>query len=131
MDTITVNKSEIAKFATVGKKLALNKNAEIELCKLLDLKDYIDGVVDEVKEQIATEAQKKYPDFKGVVGEKIKAIYRAYGDKYISSNEEYTKLIQSRRVDGAKIDAYVGEIGKLPEGVKEKARTLKLIITRL
>jgi len=87
MDTITVNKSEIAKFATVGKKLALNKNAEIELCKLLDLKDYIDGVVDEVKEQIATEAQKKYPDFKGVVGEKIKAIYRAYGDKYISSNE--------------------------------------------
>lgn len=129
-DIVTVNKKEIVSLAAEGKGLALTRDAEASLVKLLDLKDFIDKVVEDVKEQIAERARTVYPDFKGVQGEHIKAIYRMYGDKYKTDNPEFQKQIVSVRTDSNAIDNYIEEHGTLPEGVEVKDRTAKLVITR-
>lgn len=130
-DTITIKKSEVIELAENGKGLALTRDAEESLIKLLDLKDFIDNLVENVKSQIAERAKEKYPDFKGVQGNRIKAVYRAYGDKYQSDNPEFQKEIVQVRTDGKKIEQYIEENGVLPDGVVEKVRTEKLVISRL
>lgn len=129
-DIVTIDKKEIVKLAAEGNGLALTRDAEASLIKLLDLKDFIDQVVEDVKEQIAERARTVYPDFKGVQGEHIRAIYRMYGDKYKTDNPEFQKEIVSVRTDSQAIDEYLEEHGTLPEGVEVKDRTAKLVITR-
>lgn len=131
MDIVKINKSEIAKLKDEAGKLVLTQKAESELIKLLDLKDYIDSVVEEVKGAIGNSALSIYPEFKGVIGEKVKAVYRMYGDKYETENADFLKTVTSYRVDSEKIDEYKGAKGELPPGVTEKNRVKKLIITRL
>jgi len=126
---ISVNKDEITQFVVEGSKLVLKKSAEEELIKLLKLKDLIDKAISEVKEKIVENGKKIFPDFKGVVGNKIKAVYRYYGEKYEVDNPEYLKEVIIKRADVKKIEEYLEKEGKLPEGVKEKEREEKLVIT--
>ncbi len=130
-EIITINKGDIVRFSTIGAKLVLKKDAEDALVQLLDLKDYIDTVVEEVKAKITEGATQVYPDWKGVVGSKLKAIHRYYGDKYETTNPDFQKQIISTRVDSTRIDSYIEENGVLPEGVTEKERIPKLVITRI
>lgn len=130
-DIVTIDKNEILQYASIGEKLVLTPEADDALCKLLDLKDFIDAVVEDVKSKIVESATSEFPTFKGVVGTKLKAVYRAYGDKYESDNEEFTKEIISRRTDSKKIEDYINETGELPDGVSEKKQTYRLVMTRL
>lgn len=131
MDIVKVDKTEIAKLKVEAGKLVLTQKAENELIKLLDLKDYIDEVVEEVKNTISKSALSLYPEFKGVVGENLRAVYRNYGDKYETDNTEFLKTIITQRIDSDKIDEYIKVNGNLPEGVKKKERVKKLTISRL
>lgn len=130
-DIVKIDKAQIVQFASIGEKLVLKRDAEEALIQLLDLKDYIDTVVEDVKLKIAEHATTVYPDWKGVIGDKLKAIYRTYGDKYETDNPEFTKQIVSTRIDSARIDSYLEEHGELPDGVREKERIPKLVISRI
>lgn len=128
---VTIDKRDILKYKTEGSNLVIKKNAEEQLLKLLDLKDFIDKTVDEVKEGIAKCGQKAIgEDFKGVIGKHIKAVYRVYGDKYETNNPEFLKQVSFSRVDSKKIDEHLSQHGELPPDTTEKERISKLIITR-
>jgi len=129
---IVIRKADIIQLKKDGQKLVVKKEAEASLLTLLDLKDLIDKTVEEVKKEIANAGEKALGDgFKGVIGERVKAIYRTYGDKYETNNSDFTKEIILKRVDREKIEAYLKEKGKLPADTNEKKRTKKLIINRI
>lgn len=129
---IVIRKADIIQLKKDGQKLVVKKEAEAALLTLLDLKDLIDKTVEEVKKEIANAGEKALGDgFKGVIGERVKAIYRTYGDKYETNNSDFTKEIILKRVDREKIEAYLKEKGKLPADTNEKKRTKKLIINRI
>ena len=131
-DLITIDKNEILQFKQEGSNLVVKKQAEEALVKLLDLKDLIDRAVEEVKEAITSSGKSVLGDnFKGVIGERVKAIYRAYGDKYQTQNSQFQKEVTFKRPDVDKIEQYVKENGELPKATTEKARPLKLIISRI
>lgn len=131
-DLVIIDKHEILKFKTEGSKLVIKKDAEDHLLRLLDLKDFIDKIIEEIKSEIIESGKKVIgADFKGIVGEKVKAICRVYGDKYETTNPEFIKEVVIKRVNTAKVEAFVEENGKLPEGTVEKGRELKLTINRI
>jgi transposase len=131
-DIIKIDKNEILQFKKQGSSLVVKKEAEEALVKLLDLKDFIDKAVEDVKEAITASGRDVLGgNFKGVIGERIKAVYRAYGDKYQTKNPEFQKEIVIKRADSDKIDEYVEKKGELPKDTSEKLRELKLIITRI
>ena len=131
-DLVVINKKDILKFKTEGSKLIIKKTAEQHLLQLLDLKDLIDKTIEEVKVASIESGKKAIgEDFKGIVGEKVKAICRVYGDKYETSNPDFVKEITMKRVNAAKIEAFIEENGKLPENTSEKGREIKLSISRI
>lgn len=127
-DIITVKKSEISQFVVEGGKLVLKKTAENELVKLLNLKVMIDEAVEEVKKNIAESGKKIFPDFKGVFGKRVKAVYRLYGDRWTTTNPEFIKKISFTRTDTHKIEEFVSERGELPANTSEVPREGKLVI---
>ena len=129
-DIITINKKDIELLKNEAGKLPMKKSAEECLLTIMELKDYFDDLLEEIKKSITDSGKKVYPDFKGVVGANIKAVLRYYGDRYSGSNTEYEKEIVTKRLNVEKIDAYLKEKGKLPEGITERERVEKLVITR-
>lgn len=133
-EIVPINKTAILKFATDGSKLAIKKNAEKELLKLLAMKDFIDELIEKVKEDIINSGKKVIGEsFKGVVGEQIKAVFRMYGDKFEMEGEVDPQFVREtiiKRVNAQAVDEYLEKTGALPEGIKEKERTGKLIITK-
>lgn len=131
-DEIIIKKSDIIKLKTEGSKLVVKREAEIALIALLDLKDLIDKTVKEVKEGIAESGQKVLGEgFKGVVGERIRATFRTYGERFETTNSDYTKQVSITRTDNQKIDSYFKDKGKLPPKTKERERVKKLVISRI
>jgi hypothetical protein len=108
------------------------REAEEALVRLLDVKDFIDQAIADVKEAITFSGRDVLGNnFKGIVGERIKAVFRAYGDKYETKNPQFQKEIIIQRADSDRIDEYLEKKGKLPNDTTEKLRELKLIITRI
>ena len=131
-DIITIDKNEILKLKKEGSGLVLKKEAEEALVRLLDVKDFIDQTIADVKEAITFSGRDVLGNnFKGIVGERIKAVFRAYGDKYETKNPQFQKEIIIQRADSDRIDEYLEKKGKLPNDTTEKLRELKLIITRI
>ena len=129
---IVIRKKDILQLKIEGKKLVVKQEAEKALLTLLDLKDFIDNTVEEVKKEIVKRGSEVLGEgFKGVIGEKVKAVYRTYGDKYETTNSAFTKEIVLTRTDSKKIDLYLNEKGKLPKNTNNKQRTKKLIISRI
>lgn len=132
---ITIDKNQIAVFKEEAGKLVLKKEAENELVKLLDTIDLLNDTLDHVKEQILQGGQKISPDFKGVVGAKVKAIAREYGSKYsvtqsTKENEQFVNERITQTVNGSGVDQFISKHGRLPKGITELKRTKKLTITR-
>jgi len=127
-ELIIINKSEISSFKQEAGKMLFNKGAEDQLLALLKIKDEIDQAIDEVKKNILIAGHSITQDFKGVVGRNVKCVVRQYGDRYRTTNPEYQKQIVIRRADSDKIEEYVNNKGKLPEGVVENEREEKLTI---
>lgn len=126
---IVFNPKAIVKFAEEGGKLVFKQEAEKELLKLIALKDLLENLIKKAKEDIAQNGKEIDPDFKGVIGRKIKAIYRIYGQKYAYSKnmiyevEDFLKETKYYKVNSAKVDEYFKEHGKLPDGIFEKDRS--------
>ena len=134
-DTITVKKSEITNFVEEGGKFLFKPEAEEHLLKLLEMKELVDKAIDEVKLNIEKAGKEISPDFKGVVGGRIRAIYRVFGEKYTYDKNnpevasEFLNEFTVRKVISKDVDEHVKETGKLPEGIFEKDRAPKISLT--
>ncbi len=135
MDIITIDKKAILNFAQEGGQLIFKKEAEEHLLKLLEIKEFIDNELEKVKVQIEMAGKSISPDFKGVIGKKVKAIYRLFGEKYaydktlIEVARPYLKEFTVRKVISELVEETVEKTGRLPKGIIEKERSPKLSIT--
>lgn len=130
-DIIKIDKREILQLKTEGAKLVVKKEAEDCLLKLLDLKDLVDGALDEVKGNIIKLGKEAMgANFQGVVGARVKAVYRTYGERFTTTNKNYLKEVKITRTDNDKIELYLAKNKKLPPNTIERERTNKLVITR-
>jgi len=129
---IIIYLDEISKLAEEGGKLVFKKEAEEELVKLLEIKNKIDEAIERVKEQIKQAGESILPNFKGVEGRMVKAIYSYHGAKYEIQDPQkaqgFYRIVVYEKPDTEAIDNYVKEYGELPEGVvaKEREKSLSL-----
>ena len=129
---IIIYTDEISKLALEAGKLVFKKEAEEELVKLLEIKKKIDETIEKVKEQIKQAGESILPNFKGVEGRRVKAIYSYHGAKYEIQDPQkaqgFYRIVVYEKPDTETIDNYVKEYGELPEGVvaKEREKSLSL-----
>jgi ElaB/YqjD/DUF883 family membrane-anchored ribosome-binding protein len=129
---IIIYPDEITKLALEAGKLVFKKEAEAELVKLLEIKKKIDEAVEKVKEQIKQAGESILPNFKGVEGRMVKAVYSYHGAKYEIEDKEKARGFYQEVVyikpDTKIIDNYIKEVGELPEGIitKEREKSLSL-----
>jgi hypothetical protein len=127
---IVIYPDEISKLAEEGGKLVFKKEAEEELVKLLKIKKKIDEAIERVKEQIKQAGESILPNFKGVEGRMVKAIYSYHGAKYEIQDPQkaqgFYRIVVYEKPDTETIDNYVKEYGELPEGVVAKEREKRL-----
>ena len=129
---IIIYPDEISKLVEEGGRLVFKKEAEEELVKLLKIKKKIDEAIEKVKKQIKQAGESILPNFKGVEGRMVKAIYSYHGTKYEIQDPQkaqgFYKIVVYEKPDTETIDNYVKEYGELPEGVvaKERERSLSL-----
>jgi len=134
-DIITVSKKDILQFKEEGGKLFFSAKAETQLLKLLELKEMIDSAIEEVKEQVAIAGQEVSLDFRGVIGQRVRAIYRVFGEKYTydkGMTEEARPWLNEftvRKVISTEVDAYTKEHDTLPPGIIEKERAPKISLS--
>ena len=132
---ITIDPSKIVSWSKKAGKLVFKKESEKELIKLYQLKDMIDRQIDLVKLAIAESGKSIMENFKGVIGENVRAVYRVYGEKYTYDKEKtkdlepFLKRVVFYKVDSKAIDEYIKEVGELPEGIIEKDRQPTLSVT--
>lgn len=132
---IVVDTEQPIKLANEGGKFIFKKEAEEQLVQLLELQENINKAVDEAKKQIQEAGESLDPSFKGVIGEKVKAIFRAYGAKYtykLDTIEEAKPFLKEKvyyTVDSSLVDKYIKENRELPEGIFNKERTKSISFT--
>lgn len=133
MDIIRIDPKEIINYQQEGGKLVFKPSAEFSLIQLLKAKDFIDEQIDLVKKSIETAGLSISPGFKGVIGEKVKAIYRVYGDKYDIINEkvdrQYIKTTITEKIDTDAVDEYMKKHKELPFGIVERQRAPQISIS--
>lgn len=132
---ITVDPNDIQILATEGEKFIFKPSAEEKLVQLLKLQKTIDEAVEQIKVGIAEAGKSINPNFKGVIGDEVRCIYRAYGGKYkydyakIADAKPFLKEKTSFAVDSDLVEKYIREVGELPDGILEADRENKLSIT--
>ena len=135
MNEIIVRPEEIKALAKEGGKLVFKKEAEESLIKLLELQSLINEQVELVKSAIIEAGTSIDASFLGVRGERVKASYRFFGPKYtyslgdVSVASPFLEKVEFYKVIPEKVEAYLEEVGELPPGIKEKARTKSLVIS--
>lgn len=134
MKDVIIKPDEIKILAQEGEKFIFKPKAEEKLIELIMLKEFIDSTIEEVKEKIAIAGLSINPNFKGVIGDKVRCIYRAYGGKYKYDwqrkevAEPFLKKKEYFSVDADLVEKYFKEVGELPDGIEEADRENKLSI---
>lgn len=129
MSKIIIDTNHLSALEKQGKELLFKPEAENALADLLDLQEKINKAVEETADYILSEGLEMTPNFKGIVGEKVRAIARAYGPKYVATDKADSKYLkESTRyfVDNDKVESYHQHHGKPPKGIKENVRKIKL-----
>lgn len=127
-DLMTIDLNRVKELAKSGDKFIFKPEAEESLKELLYLQQMINAVVEDVKNAIADAGKQIDPNFKGVIGADIRCIYRKYGAKYKydlgrkAVAMPFLKEKQYFSVDADKVDAYLQEVGELPDGILEAER---------
>jgi hypothetical protein len=127
-EIVKIDIDEMKMLAKEGEAFIFKPSAEKSLLKLHETIMLLQALEDSVKHQIGILGRELNPNFKGVIGENVKCIYRKYGAKYEYDwkNKEgalpFLKKKEYYSVDADKVDKYVKEVGELPDGINEKAR---------
>ena len=138
-DLIVISPSEITQFASEGGKLVFRKEAEESLVKLINLQRLIEEKIDGAKKAIEDAGNAVGPGFKGVIGEKVRATYRVYGEIFGYKLEKLEELkaagfINEKifyKINSPKTQEYLDNVGELPDGAVFKDRQPTLSITLL
>lgn len=134
---ITIDTDDIVITAKDGGKFVFDKTAEDKLEKLLEIKDKLDNVIEQVKSNLETNGLKLSPDFSGVRGDKIKVEYRAFGALYKlvdpkNASPDFYKTKTTYSLNTELVSAYAeNHDGKLPDGIEKVKRQKKISISRL
>lgn len=134
---ITIDTDDIVITAKDGGKFVFDKTAEDKLEKLLEIKDKLDNVIEQVKSNLETNGLKLNPDFSGVRGDKIKVEYRAFGALYKlvdpkNTSPDFYKTKTTYSLNTELVSAYAeNHDGKLPDGIEKVKRQKKISISRL
>lgn len=134
---ITIDTDDIVITAKDGGKFVFDKTAEDKLEKLLEIKDKLDNVIEQVKSNLETNGLKLNPDFSGVRGDKIKVEYRAFGALYKlvdpkNASPDFYKTKTAYSLNTELVSAYAeNHDGKLPDGIEKVKRQKKISISRL
>ena len=134
---ITIDTDDIVITAKDGGKFVFDKTAEDRLEKLLEIKDKLDNVIEQVKSNLETNGLKLNPDFSGVRGDKIKVEYRAFGALYKlvdpkNASPDFYKTKTTYSLNTELVSAYAeNHDGKLPDGIEKVKRQKKISISRL
>lgn len=134
---ITIDTDDIVITAKDGGKFVFDKTAEDKLEKLLEIKDKLDNVIEQVKSNLETNGLKLNPDFSGVRGDKIKVEYRAFGALYKlvdpkNASPDFYKTKTTYSLNTELVLAYAeNHDGKLPDGIEKVKRQKKISISRL
>lgn len=134
---ITIDTDDIVITAKDGGKFVFDKNAEDKLEKLLEIKDKLDNVIEQVKSNLETNGLKLNPDFSGVRGDKIKVEYRAFGALYKlvdpkNASPDFYKTKTTYSLNTELVSAYAeNHDGKLPDGIEKVKRQKKISISIL
>lgn len=132
---ITIDTAKPLALAMEGGKFVFKKEAEDKLVELLEIQQIVNEAVDEAKKQIQEAGESIDPSFKGVIGEKVKAIFRTYGAKYTYRMNEldiakpFLKEKVFYSVDSKAVDEHIKQSGKLPEAIYDKERTKSISFT--
>lgn len=132
---VTINPRAIIDIAKKAGDFVFTPEAEVELVKLLKMQKLIEDMLEQVKNQIAKAGISIDKDFKGVIGEKVRTVYRKYGSKYGYRRDqekkltEFLKEVSYNKVDSEKVEKYIEEVGELPDGIFTKDRKKQLSIT--
>lgn len=140
MPTITINTDETHAISQEGGTFVFRPQAELALIDLIKLRDFIDAKIDEAKKIIATTGETIDPNFKGVIGEHIRAIYRVYGEKYTYDKDfkepleqaGFLKKTEVYKADSKAINEYVKKHNALPLGVtlKDRQKVISLVVDK-
>lgn len=131
---IQINLDDMKALAEESGKFIFTPSAESSLQKLHDTILMLQELEERVKEWIGEKGRELNPNFKGVIGENIKCIYRKYGAKYSydwKNKEDCMEFLKKKEyfsVDTDKVDKYVKEVGELPQGIVEAKREERLSI---
>ena len=134
-ELITIDTSKIKALATDGEHFVFKPGSEKALLELKKYRDWINDVYDKTLEQIGNAGKVANPNFKGVIGENVRCVYRKYGAKYkyewkeLYRLEPFIKRKEWITVDADAVDAYANEVGELPEGIYSPDREPKLSLT--
>lgn len=134
-EIIKLDPKEMTLLAQEGEKFIFKPEAEASLQKLHDTIEMLVALEEHVKEEIGRLGRELNPNFKGVIGENIKCIYRKFGAKYNYDwknkgvAEPFLKKKEYFSVDADKVDKYLKDVGELPEGIVLSDREEKLSIT--
>jgi len=134
---ITIDTDDIVITAKDGGKFVFDKTAEDKLEKLLEIKDKLDNVIEQVKSNLETDGLKLNPDFSVVRGDKIKVEYRAFGALYKlvdpkNASPDFYKTKTTYSLNTELVSAYAeNHDGKLPDGIEKVKRQKKISISRL
>lgn len=137
---IIIYPEKVNQLAKDGSSIVFKKEAEDALLTLLKMQEFIEKTIEEVKVSIIKSGRYVDPDFKGVIGEKVKAVYRTFGTKYkFKGNPEkipaklkpFITTKVSATVNSKEVDQYLKEKGKLPGMIEENARTYTLSLQKI
>jgi hypothetical protein len=134
-DLITIDTRKIKLAIDESKHFIFKPDSEKALLELKKYRDWINDVYDETLEKIGEAGKKANPNFKGVIGENVRCVYRKYGAKYkyewdkLDKLEPFIKRKEWITVDSDKVDEYAEENGELPEGIYEPEREPKLSLS--
>lgn len=137
---IVINLEHVNSLAKEGGKLIFKKQAEEAIFRLLQMKDFIEEKIEEVKLSIVKSGKYLDPEFKGVVGECVKAMYRYYGKKYTYTGDPervppevlpFVKLTVHVEVDSKAVDKHLKETGNLPGMIAMNERKPVLSLSKL
>ena len=137
MAIVKIDEKQLTWAVDEGGKLVFKKEAEDALLGLLEAKARIDEAISKVKSQIEQSGREVAGDgFRGVIGEKIRAVSRFFGEKYgyVKAQEEELKdafLSETKyfKVNSKEVEQFVKDTGSLPEGVFLKDRKPQISIS--
>lgn len=118
-----------------GENFVLTPSGEEAIIQWESLKGIIEQLDEVLKDSIAKKLSEIGPNSKGIIGNRVKMIYRAFGGKYKydwlqkSKLGAFLKYKEVFSVNSEAVDDYYREHGELPEGITEAEREKKISIT--